>query len=103
VGEPLAFDDEGQGPVVGLSMGGLEPALAHPERIWALGLIATTAEPVTDAERRRDRGSVRGELLGCLSSGVDCAAHEVGDQVELGVGVAGEELVHRAAEPGVEA
>ncbi len=40
--------------VVGLSMGGLvamELALALPERIWALGLVATTAQPVTDTER----------------------------------------------------
>ena len=40
---------------VGLSMGGLvamELALADPSRWWALGLVATTAEPVTEAERR---------------------------------------------------
>jgi 3-oxoadipate enol-lactonase len=40
--------------VVGLSMGGLvamELAVAHPDRIWALGLVATTAQPLTDAER----------------------------------------------------
>src|SRR5437764_1135977 len=47
--------------------------------------------------------SVRRQLLGRLSSGVDGAAHEVGDQLEFGVGVAGEELVHRTAESGVEA
>ena len=40
--------------VVGLSMGGLvamELAGADPARWWALGLVATTAEPVTEAER----------------------------------------------------
>lgn len=42
--------------VVGLSMGGLvamEMAIADPQRIWALGLVATTAEPVTEDERSR--------------------------------------------------
>jgi len=41
--------------VVGLSMGGLvamELALGDPGRWWALGLVATTAQPVTEAERR---------------------------------------------------
>ncbi len=36
-------------------MGGLvamEMAVARPRRVWALGLLATTAQPVTDAERR---------------------------------------------------
>jgi 3-oxoadipate enol-lactonase len=39
---------------VGLSMGGLvamEMVIADPARWWALGLAATTAEPVTTAER----------------------------------------------------
>ena len=43
--------------VVGLSMGGLvamELAIADPRRWWALGLVATTAEPIV-AEERRDR------------------------------------------------
>lgn len=43
--------------LVGLSMGGLvamELALAEPRRVWALGLVATTAQPVT-AEERRER------------------------------------------------
>lgn len=41
---------------VGLSMGGLvvmEMAIARPRRVRALGLIATTAQPVTEAERRQ--------------------------------------------------
>jgi 3-oxoadipate enol-lactonase len=46
--------------VIGLSMGGLvtmELAGARPERYWAIGLIATTAEPPTAQERvvRRQR------------------------------------------------
>ena len=42
--------------VVGLSMGGLiamEMAIAHPRRVWALGLVATTAEPVREGEREQ--------------------------------------------------
>jgi 3-oxoadipate enol-lactonase len=44
----------GTAAVVGLSMGGLvamELAIAEPARWWALGLVATTAQPLTDAER----------------------------------------------------
>jgi 3-oxoadipate enol-lactonase len=40
--------------VVGLSMGGLvtmELAVARPERYWAMGLVATTAEPPSPDER----------------------------------------------------
>jgi 3-oxoadipate enol-lactonase len=40
--------------IVGLSMGGLvtmELAAARPDRCWAIGLVATTAEPVTAQER----------------------------------------------------
>ena len=40
--------------LVGLSMGGLvvmELATADPQRWWALGFVATTAQPVTPAER----------------------------------------------------
>jgi pimeloyl-ACP methyl ester carboxylesterase len=46
--------------VVGLSMGGLvamELALAAPSSIWALGLVATTAQPVTD-EEAGERGAL---------------------------------------------
>jgi pimeloyl-ACP methyl ester carboxylesterase len=46
--------DASRAAVVGLSMGGLvamELAGADPARWWALGLVATTAEPVTEAER----------------------------------------------------
>ena len=42
--------------VVGLSMGGLvamEMAIARPERVWALGLVATTAQAVSEEERRQ--------------------------------------------------
>jgi 3-oxoadipate enol-lactonase len=46
--------------VVGLSMGGLvtmELAASQPDRYWAIGLIATTMEPPSPAERaaRRER------------------------------------------------
>jgi len=40
--------------VVGLSMGGLvtmELAVSQPERYWAVGLVATTAQPPTPGER----------------------------------------------------
>jgi pimeloyl-ACP methyl ester carboxylesterase len=40
--------------LVGLSMGGLvvmELATAEPQRWWALGFVATTAQPVTEEER----------------------------------------------------
>lgn len=51
-----------RGAVVGLSMGGLvamELVTTDPERWWALGLVATTAEPVTAQERaaRRERAT----------------------------------------------
>lgn len=50
------LDAEGAGAaaLVGLSMGGLvvmELAAAQPQRWWALGLVATTAQPVTAAEK----------------------------------------------------
>lgn len=49
--------------VVGLSMGGLvamDLASTHPNRWWALGLVATTAEPATPQERalRRERADL---------------------------------------------
>ena len=58
--ELLARLGIGRAAIVGLSMGGLvamELATVHPERCWALGLVTTTAEPVTPAERalRRER------------------------------------------------
>jgi 3-oxoadipate enol-lactonase len=50
------LDDLGiaRAAIVGLSMGGLvtmELATSQPERYWAIGLVATTAEPVTPQER----------------------------------------------------
>jgi 3-oxoadipate enol-lactonase len=50
------LDDLGidRAAVIGLSMGGLvtmELAGARPERYWAIGLVATTAEPVTAQEK----------------------------------------------------
>ncbi len=42
--------------VVGLSMGGLiamEMSIARPQRVWALGLVATTVQPVAEGERER--------------------------------------------------
>ncbi|GAA1123202.1 alpha/beta fold hydrolase [Kribbella jejuensis] len=50
------LDDLGVGraAIVGLSMGGLvtmELAVSRPERYWAIGPVATTAEPVTPQER----------------------------------------------------
>jgi pimeloyl-ACP methyl ester carboxylesterase len=50
--------------VVGMSMGGLiamEMTRAQPERVWALGLVATTAQPVTEAERA-DRHALAEEI-----------------------------------------
>lgn len=47
--------DADRAAVVGLSMGGLvamELVTNDPKRWWALGLVATTAEPVTAHERR---------------------------------------------------
>jgi pimeloyl-ACP methyl ester carboxylesterase len=50
----------GRAAAVGLSMGGLvtmELAASQPERYWAIGLVATTMQPPTPAERaaRRER------------------------------------------------
>jgi 3-oxoadipate enol-lactonase len=59
------LDRIGVGPaaIVGLSMGGLvvmELAAAHPDRWWAVGLVATTAQAVTGAEQadRRARADL---------------------------------------------
>ena len=62
----------GRAAIVGLSMGGLvtmELAAARPERYWAIGLVATTAEPVTPHERvtRRQRAdAVERDGMGVL-------------------------------------
>ena len=58
--------------VIGLSMGGLvtmELAGARPERYWAIGLVATTAEPVTAQEkltRRQRADAVERDGMGVL-------------------------------------
>jgi pimeloyl-ACP methyl ester carboxylesterase len=75
----------GRAAVVGLSMGGLvtmELAAAKPERYWAIGLITTTMEAPTTAERaaRRERADAVerdgiGVLLDYMHAGVygpDC-------------------------------
>src|SRR5690348_8888946 len=54
VEELLAGLGVARAAVVGLSMGGLvamDLATAHPERWWAIGLVTTTAQPVTRQER----------------------------------------------------
>jgi 3-oxoadipate enol-lactonase len=71
--------------VVGLSMGGLvamELAAASPERYWALGLVATTAEPPSpqDLQARDERADATerggmGVLVGYMHAGLyspDC-------------------------------
>jgi 3-oxoadipate enol-lactonase len=68
------LDDLGVGraAVIGLSMGGLvtmELAAARPERYWAIGLVATTAEPVTAQEkltRRQRADAVERDGMGVL-------------------------------------
>jgi 3-oxoadipate enol-lactonase len=60
VEELLAFLGVELAAAVGLSMGGLvtmELAAAHPERYWAIGLVATTMEPPATPDRtsRRER------------------------------------------------
>ena len=58
--------------IVGLSMGGLvtmELAVSRPERYWAMGLVATTAEPVTLQEqvtRRQRADAVERDGMGVL-------------------------------------
>jgi 3-oxoadipate enol-lactonase len=66
--------------VVGLSMGGLvamELALARPERWWALGLIATTAAPLTEGERG-DRRSMAARLE---AEGMEAAVETMGPRL----------------------
>jgi len=68
------LDDRGisRAAIVGLSMGGLvtmELAASRPQRYWAIGLVATTAEPVTPQERvtRRQRAdAVERDGMGVL-------------------------------------
>jgi 3-oxoadipate enol-lactonase len=68
------LDDLGinRAAVIGLSMGGLvtmELAGARPERYWAIGLVATTAEPVTAQEkltRRQRADAVERDGMGVL-------------------------------------
>jgi 3-oxoadipate enol-lactonase len=58
--------------IIGLSMGGLvtmELAASQPDRYWAIGLIATTVEPVTPQEQvtRRERAdAVERDGMGVL-------------------------------------
>ena len=58
--------------IVGLSMGGLvtmELAVAQPRRCWAIGLVATTAEPPSPGDRavRRERAdAVERDGMGVL-------------------------------------
>jgi 3-oxoadipate enol-lactonase len=52
----------GTAALAGLSMGGLvvmELAAAQPQRWWALGFVATTAQPVTAAEKADRRAKAR--------------------------------------------
>lgn len=79
----------GRAAPVGLSMGGLvtmELAIADPARWWALGLVATTAEPITEAERA-DRlaraGQAEDEGIRPLAGNM--AAHLFGPEVDQAV------------------
>jgi 3-oxoadipate enol-lactonase len=66
--------------VVGLSMGGLvamEMAVAEPGRLWALGLVATTAEPVS-AEERRERLALADEVE---SDGMEALVRSMGPRL----------------------
>jgi 3-oxoadipate enol-lactonase len=74
---------------VGLSMGGLvamELAVADPARWWALGLVATTARPVTEAEQADRRAAAdRAERDGIRSMAQDMAARLFGPDVDQAV------------------
>jgi 3-oxoadipate enol-lactonase len=82
--------------VVGLSMGGLvamELVLHDPKRFWAMGLVATTAEPVNDEEasdRRVMAAAVEEEGIAPLVArmtpllfGHSCPPNVVRDVVEM--------------------
>ena len=63
----------GRAAVTGLRMGGLdtmELAAAQPRRYWAIGLVATTAEPVTAQEsliRRQGADAVKRDGMAVLA------------------------------------
>ena len=81
--------DVSRAAVIGLSMGGLvamELTGADPARWWALGLVATTAEPVTGAERadRRARAD-QAERDGIGPLAQDMADRLFGPQVDPAV------------------
>src|SRR6266487_2249052 len=71
--------------------GGVQPA-ACPGRDW-----------LPSGGGKGSVGSVAGQFVGGVLSGLGGAAQEVGDELELGVGVAGEERIHRGIHPGVQA
>jgi pimeloyl-ACP methyl ester carboxylesterase len=75
--------------VAGLSMGGLvamELAIADPARWWALGLVATTAAPVTGAERAdRLARAEQAERDGIRPLAEDMAARLFGPDVDPAV------------------
>jgi 3-oxoadipate enol-lactonase len=87
---------------VGLSMGGLvavEMALAQPARVWALGLVASTLEPVGDDERRTRRALAdRIEAVGMEPLVESLGPRLFGPQVAADA-VAGVVRMMRAANP----
>jgi pimeloyl-ACP methyl ester carboxylesterase len=74
---------------IGLSMGGLitmELTGADPARWWALGLVATTAEPVTEAERAdRLARAAQAEREGIRPLAEDMATRLFGPDVDPAV------------------
>jgi pimeloyl-ACP methyl ester carboxylesterase len=74
---------------VGLSMGGLvamELAICDPGRWWALGLVATTAEPVTESERAdRLARADQAEREGIRALAEDMAGRLFGPDVDQAV------------------